>query len=485
MKKFMMTIGARQCESSDGTTLPATNPYTGEAFATIPNATALDAEEAIGAAKTAFESEWSSTNGYERSKLMNRLADVLETNASELGEIESSDNGKLVSETTNQARFAARMYRFYAGQADKIFGSVIPLDRPNYFDYTKRVPAGVAVLITAWNSPMQLLSNKLAPALAAGCTVVVKPSEHASVSTLKFAEFMREAGFPEGVFNVVTGGPRVGEALTTDRRVGRISFTGSVQVGQTIQRAASTTLVPVTLELGGKSPNIIFDDADIPAAIKGAAAGIFGAGGQSCIAGSRLLVQRGVYEQVVEELAKLADGVRLGNPADPEVQMGPVANQPQHERITAMVTEASRTAVQATKGGRDLKALGQGLFVEPAVFRDVANDSDIARHEVFGPVLSVIPFETEEEAVAMANDSEFGLASGVWTQNLGRAHRVAERIEAGTVWVNTYRVSQAQAPFGGVKQSGYGRERGLEAIDEYLTTKNVMINLSNEPDNSF
>ncbi|MET3811482.1 aldehyde dehydrogenase [Arthrobacter sp. UYEF3] len=485
MMNFRMTIGSRQAESSDGKTLPATNPYTGEIFATIPDATAQDTAEAIGAAKDAFDSVWSSTNGYERSLLMNKLADILDANASELGKLESTDNGKLVTETTNQARFAARMYRFYAGQADKIFGSVIPVDRPGFFDYTRRVPVGVAVLITAWNSPMQLLSNKLAPALAAGNTVVVKPSEHASASTLKFADYMRQAGFPDGVFNVVTGGPHVGEALTTDRRVGRISFTGSVQVGQAIQRAAASTLIPVTLELGGKSPNIIFDDADIQAAVKGAAAGIFGAGGQSCIAGSRLLVQRGVYERVVAELAELADAIRLGNPAEAGVQMGPVANKPQHERITSMVREASRNATMATKGGRDLSALGNGLFVEPVVFRDVANDSDIARHEVFGPVLSIIPFDTEEEAIAMANDSEFGLASGVWTQNLGRAHRVADRIEAGTVWVNTYRVSQAQAPFGGVKQSGYGRERGLEAIEEYLTTKNVMINLTNEPDKSF
>lgn len=475
-----MLIGGQRVEATGGRTLPVLNPYTGQEIGHIPDATAADVEDAIAAARTAFNTTWVATSGAERARLLYRLADEFEARAVELGELETSDNGKLVSETTGQARFAARNYRFFAGYADKLYGRTIPLDNPQTLDYTKRQPVGVAALITAWNSPMQLLANKLAPALAAGCTVVIKPSEHASLTTLELADMIERAGFPAGVVNIVTGGPESAIALTTTTAVDRISFTGSVPTGQAIAAAAAKTLVPVTLELGGKSPNIIFEDADLDRAVVGALTGIFAAGGQTCIAGSRLLVQNSVYDQMASRIAERAGQIRLGNPMKSSTQMGPVANLPQHQRINAAIQAGIDSGARLIQGG-EVPAdpeLSQGLFVRPTVFADVSNDSKLAREEIFGPVLSIIPFEEETEAIAIANDSEFGLASGVWTESLSRAHRVADQLVAGTVWVNTYRYSAAQAPFGGVKKSGHGRERGEEALDEYLRTKNVLIDLA-------
>jgi (Z)-2-((N-methylformamido)methylene)-5-hydroxybutyrolactone dehydrogenase len=345
-----------------------------------------------------------------------------------------------------------------------------------------REPVGVAALITAWNSPMQLLANKLAPALAAGCTVVVKPSELAPLTTVRLAALVAEAGFPDGVINIVTGGAEAGVALTTDARLGRISFTGSVETGQAIQRAATAALVPVTLELGGKSANIVFDDADLERALPGAVAGIFAAGGQTCIAGSRLLVHERVHDRLVERVAETARRIVLGDPTDDATQMGPVASQTQRERILARIGRARTDGAQLLTGGGvpDDARLAAGTFVEPTVFAHVDPASDLAQQEVFGPVLATHRFADEEEAVAIANGTEYGLASGIWTSDVSRAHRVARELAAGTVWVNTYRYSAAQAPFGGVKKSGYGRERGVEAIDEYLHTKNVLIDLSDE-----
>ncbi|WP_217634200.1 aldehyde dehydrogenase [Raineyella antarctica] len=475
-----MLIGGERVPAEGGRTLPIMNPYTGEQVGTLPDASATDVDAAVAAARTAFDTVWSRTPGQARAELMLRLAAIYERRAGHLGDLESTDNGKLVSETRNQARFAARQLRFFAGYADKLYGRTIPMDNPDLFDYTRREPVGVAALITAWNSPMQLLANKLAPALAAGCTVVIKPSEHASMTTLELADMVQEAGFPDGVVNIVTGGVTCGAALTGHRGLDRISFTGSVPTGQAIMRAAAETLVPVTLELGGKSPNIVFEDADLDRAVIGALAGIFSAGGQTCIAGSRLLVQRSVYDTMVERVGARAGRIRLGDPFAPGTQMGPVANEPQQARIEAAIAAGVDAGARMVQGGPvgDDPALQRGLFVRPTVFADVDNHADLARREIFGPVLSIIPFETEEDAVALANDSEFGLASGIWTRDLSRAHRVAARLDAGTTWVNTYRVSGAQAPFGGTKKSGHGRERGEEALDEYLRTKNVMIDLA-------
>jgi len=486
MTRYRMLIGGESVDAQGDRRLEATNPYTREVFATIPDASSADVRAAVAAARTAFETTWCKVSGAERARLMHRLADLIEERADELGRLESTDNGKILRETSGQARFAARNYRFFAGYADKLYGRTIPLDTPASLDYTLREPVGVAALITAWNSPMQLLANKLAPALAAGNTVVIKPSEHASATTLELANLIAAAGFPPGVVNIVSGGVEAGTALVTDAQLGRISFTGSVPTGQAIAAAAARTLVPVTLELGGKSPNIVFPDADLHRAVTGALIGIFSAGGQTCIAGSRLLVHGAIYDEVVSAIAARAKAIRLGDPLAPATQMGPVANQPQYRRIRELVAAGKESGATMVAGDEALGAeLARGLFVRPTVFAGVSNTAGLAREEIFGPVLSIIRFEDDDEAVTLANDSEFGLASAIWTNDLARAHRVARRLVAGTVWVNTYRASAAQAPFGGVRRSGYGRERGREALDEYLRTKNVMIDLSGSTSDPF
>lgn len=487
MKQYRMLIGGELVDAHGDRRLNAVNPYTRQVFATIPDANTDDVAAAVQAARTAFEDTWSRVPGVERARLMHRLADLLEERADDLGRLESTDNGKLLKETAGQARFAARNYRFFAGYADKLYGRTIPLDSAASLDYTLREPVGVAALITAWNSPMQLLANKLAPALAAGNTVVIKPSEHASATTLEMAELLQAAGFPPGVVNIITGGVEAGTALSAHPGLDRISFTGSVPTGQAIAAAAARTLVPVTLELGGKSPNIVFADADLARAVTGALVGIFSAGGQTCIAGSRLLVHHKVYDHVVESVAERARGIRLGDPLQPRTQMGPVANEPQLDRIQRMIAKGVDSGATMVAGQDPLEGpeLGDGLFVRPTVFADVRGDMPLAREEIFGPVLSIMPFEDDDEAVRLANDSEFGLASGIWTSDLTRAHTVAKRLIAGTVWVNTYRASAAQAPFGGVRRSGFGRERGEEALEEYLRTKNVMIDLSGSTPDPF
>ena len=348
------------------------------------------------------------------------------------------------------------------------------------FDYAERVPLGVVVLVTPWNSPMALLANKLAPALAAGNCVVIKPSEHASATTLEFAALVERAGFPPGVVNVVTGDREAGRHLCSTAGIDKISFTGSSEVGRLIAAAAGRNLVPTTMELGGKSPNIVFADADFANAATGALAGIFAATGQTCVAGSRLLVQRPVYGQMVEELAARAGQIRLGDPLDEASEMGTVANRPQFDRIMGMIEAARASGAELVTGGGPATGdgLGDGLFIAPTIFAGVSNGMEIAQQEVFGPVLSIIPFDTEEEAVAIANGTRYGLAAGVWTSDISRVMRMARAIEAGGVWVNTYRMAAVQAPFGGVKESGFGRERGTYGIEEFTTSKNVMIDFS-------
>lgn len=476
-----MLIGGERIAHEPGRTIAVLSPLTGEVLAEVADAATEQVSNALASAESAFEA-WRTTSGAERARLMHRLADILEREADDLAHLESADNGKLLRETSTQARFTVRNYRFFAGAADKIYGHTIPLDAWETFDYTRKEPVGVAVLITAWNSPMQLLANKLAPALAAGCTVVIKPSEIAPLTTLRLADLVEEAGFPPGVINIVTGGKEAGVALTTDPRVGRISFTGSVETGKAIARAAADVLVPVTLELGGKGANIVFEDADLDRAVPGVIAGIFAAGGQTCIAGSRLLVHETVAETVISRISEIARQIRIGDPTDPDTQMGPVASIVQRDRILSMIADAKTDGAQLAAGGGAPKdgTLAGGAFVEPTIFTNVAPDSRLAQEEVFGPVLAVTTFSSDEEAVTIANGTDFGLASGLWTQNVQRAHRVARDLIAGTVWINTYRYSAAQAPFGGVKQSGYGRERGLEALDEYLRTKNVLMDLSDD-----
>lgn len=484
---YDLYIGGEWVPATSGERFPTLNPFNQQPWATIAQGSAADVAQAVAAARDAFERGWSTTPGVERARLMNRLADLIERDADRLGTLESTDNGKIVRETRAQMRFCARVFRFYAGYCDKIFGKVIPLDRADLFDYATLQPLGVIGVITAWNSPIALLANKVPAALAAGNCVVVKPSEHASVTTLEFAKLVEEAGFPAGVFNVVTGDVRTGKALVEGGGLDKISFTGSTHGGRAIAEAAGRNLTPVILELGGKSPNIIFEDADLKKATVGALAGIFAATGQTCIAGSRLLVQRSVYAGVVEELARRAERIRLGDPLDFATEMGTAANQPQFERILSFIESAKGDGARLVTGGEAARGgvLKDGLFVKPTIFADVDNRMRVAREEIFGPVLSIIPFDTEEEAIAIGNDQAFGLASGIWTTNLNRMHRVSARLRTGMVWVNTYRAVAAQTPFGGVKDSGYGRERGEEGMREFLTTKNVMINLSEDERDPF
>ena len=486
-QSYDLYIGGQWVPPAAGERFPTFNPFTQEPWATISQADADDVAQAIATARKTFNEVWSRKTGLERATLLFKLADLTEQSAERIGTLETTDNGKVIRETTNQVRFLARTLRFYAGYADKIWGKVIPLDRNDVFDYASLRPLGVIGIITAWNSPMALLGNKLAASLAAGNCVVVKPSEHASVTTLEFSRLVEQAGFPTGVFNVVTGDARTGAALASAEGLDKISFTGSGTAGRAIAAAAGRTLTPVILELGGKSPNIIFADADLDKASVGAFAGIFAATGQTCVAGSRLLVQRPVYDQIVSRLADRAPAIRLGNPLDMKTEMGTAANEPQFDRVMSFIASAKSEGARLVTGGERATGsdLGKGLFIQPTIFADVRNDMKLAQEEIFGPVLAVIPFDTEEEAIAIGNDTRYGLASGIWTQNINRAHRVIRALNTGMVWVNTYRAVAAQIPFGGVKESGFGRERGEEGLMEFLAPQNVMINFSEEERDPF
>ncbi len=479
---YGLFIDGKWRAASDGGTLPAINPYDQSVHAEIAVATAGDVEDAISAARRAFDTVWSKTTPGERAKLLNKVADLLDADADRMALLETTDNGKVIRETHNQMGYAARIFRYYAGWADKMHGDVVPLDQKDTLDFAIRVPFGVVAAITAWNSPVAILTNTLPAALAAGNCVILKPSEHASTTTLEVAKMCEKAGFPAGVVQVVTGAGDVGRVLTESKRVDKISFTGSPGVGRMIAQAAGANLKPVTMELGGKSPNIVFDDADFDRALIGALAGIFGATGQTCIAGSRLLVQRGVYDRMVEGLAARAKMIRMGDPRLPETEMGTAANQPQFEKILSFIEAAKGDGARLVAGGNraDGPGLEKGFFIEPTIFADVKNDMKVAAEEIFGPVLSIIPFDDEDEAVSIANDTPYGLASGVWSENISRCLRMMRAIQSGVVWVNTYRVAAPQAPFGGMKDSGFGRVRGEAGILEFTQTKNVFIDFSGD-----
>ena len=489
MERYPMHIAGESVNAASGRWFDTDNPFLGEPWAQVAHGGTEDVDRAVRAAHKALkEGPWPQLTASQRGLLLHRLGDLLARDAKKLAELEVRDNGKLIAEMQGQLTYLPQWYYYFGGLADKIEGSAIPLDKKGYFNFTRYEPLGVAAVISPWNSPLMLTTWKLAPALAAGCTVVIKPSEFTSASTLEFVKLFDEAGFPPGVVNVVTGfGKDVGTALVEHPLVRKIAFTGSDVTGRAVNELAAKHFKHVSLELGGKSPNIVFDDANLEDAVNGAVSGIFAATGQTCIAGSRLLLQDSIHDTFVDKLVALARTARMGNPLSMETQVGPVTTQPQFQKVLSYIDVAQKDGAKLLLGGAPSRRpeCGTGWFVEPTIFGEVKNDMRIAQEEVFGPVLSVIRFKDEDEAVRIANDVRFGLAAGVWTSDIGRGIRMSERIEAGTIWVNTYRAVSYMSPFGGYKDSGMGRENGYDAVREYLQVKSIWINSGAKTANPF
>ncbi len=483
LTRYQMYIDGEWVDAQDGKTFESINPATGDAWAEIPEATAGDVDRAVRAAHRAFsEGPWARTTATERGRYLRKLADLLAEKSESLGRTETIDTGKMLKETLWQAKYISEFFHYFAGCADKVHGDTLPIDKPDLCVFTTREPLGVVAAVVPWNSQLFLVAVKIGPALAAGNTIVLKASEHASAAMLEFGKVIEEAGFPPGVVNIVTGhGDPCGKAVTSHPLVQRISFTGGPGAARQVLYNSAENFAEVSLELGGKSPFMVFEDADVESAVNGSIAGIFGATGQSCVAGSRLYLQETVADEFLDRMVGLAKDIRIGDPLEDDTQMGPLCTASQLERIEAEVAHAQEEGGTVLHGGKRPANLNRGLFYEPTIIECPRQDMRIVDTELFGPVLSVLRFKDEDEVIALANDTTHGLAAGIFTKDGARSLRVAKATRAGIVWVNTYRVVSPIAEFGGYKGSGYGRESGFQAIYDYTRPKTVWINTSSEP----
>lgn len=467
---------------SSGRTIETLNPENNEVWATVPEADAKDVDKAVKAAQKAFDNSWSNLHPRDRAKYLRSLANLLRENAEHLGTIETIDTGKIFRETKTQANYIAEYYDYFAGLADKVEGTVVPIDKPDMQVTTTRIPIGVVAAIIPWNSQMLLTAVKLAPALAMGNTVVIKASELAPVTLLEFAKLVEKSGIPKGVVNIITGlGEPCGKALTTHDLVERIAFTGGPETAKHIVKNSAENLSQVSLELGGKSPVVVFNDAEQENALNGITAGIFGASGQSCIAGSRLYIQSKIYDEFLDKLVTKAEKIKLGTPMDKDTQMGPLNSFKQLENIERNIKVTIEQGGKIRCGGKRSNISNKGYYFPATIIECKNHNLPTAENELFGPVLSVMKFDTEEEAIKLMNDNKYGLSSGIYSSNLGRGMRVSKAVRAGIVFVNTYRLISPMAPFGGIKDSGYGKEAGIESIKEYTRIKTTWYNSSEKP----
>ncbi|MEM7058106.1 MAG: aldehyde dehydrogenase [Pseudomonadota bacterium] len=482
LERLSMLIDGAWVQASDGGTFTSADPSSGQDWATVPEATQDDVDRAVRAAEKAMrEGPWAGMTPTERGRCLRRLGDLMAEHSEALGEVEARDTGKMFKETRWQSKYIAEYYHFYAGAADKISGETLPIDKPDLFVFTDREPLGVVAAVIPWNSQMFLSAVKMGPALAAGNAIVLKASEHGSAPLLKFGELIAEAGIPDGVVNIVTGhADPCGRALTSHPVVARVAFTGGPSAAAHVVRNTAENFAELSLELGGKSPVIVFDDADLESAVNGTVAGIFGASGQSCVAGSRVYLQDGVADEFLDRMAKIARNIQIGHPMAEETEMGPLCTAGQLTHVEDQVALAQTEGATILTGGARPDGL-EGLYFQPTIIDCPRQDLTIVDTELFGPVLSALRFKDEAEALAMANDTKHGLAAGVFTKDSARALRMSKGLRAGIVWVNTYRVISPVAEFGGVKTSGYGREAGFQAVYDYTRPKTVWINMSDAP----